>query len=872
YHTKSFPRSGTVLGQSAAFIDRFNMDAFSQARLENIYYPFSDIDDWEFGSLLMRSPLSMEFIDKMLKLRKIRKLKLSFKNAKTLRNRMEQLPQGPEWKYVPVPSRYATKKKLYVYYRDLLECIEAILQNPLVTEYISYSPVRVYRSAQHAVRVYSEWLTGSAAWEMQEALPKYATLLGVILSSDKTKITNGTGNRAAHPLLMSLANLDIDFRSKSSNNAYLLLAFLPIPKFTEGGAKTVLEARLVHQVLDFITEPAKQAARVGYMMDDAFARLCQQQITRTWATRDPWELKTYITKSRKLRLNGVHKPFWRNWSAPALADPANFLNPDALHHWHSGFHAHDLKWCIYALGAAEIDFRYMNLHPHTGFRRFSSGVTELQQCTMREHRDIQRYIVCVTAGAVEPDFLVAIRALCDFRYRAQAAVLDDDDLDAMDDSLEEFHSHRDAITDAEARRGEKDPIKEWYIPKLETFQNVTRSARSSGAPAQFSAERTENEHIPTVKRPSHKTNNRGHCPQICLHLDRAEKDRMFEIATEIRAATIELNRDATPVSQIGTGSNDSMRKELDDRRPALSTKALLEKVSLAALGARRKGKDYFQRAQKLLRAPQLPTPGPLETITVHNTTIHLQSECWDVMTVDDAARTFRIHDLRSAILHYMEQARRNPYAPHSIGGRRFTSAQPLPFKRVAIWTKCQLQNKTFHPPHSVMNATTINACPPTEKWPAGCFDPVIISTSNDYKWPYSGLQGHCVAQLCLIMLPIPDNDLGPELPASFCKYLTYCRRFDIIPQLDPNNSGPRSRRGPFPDPITSLYNLWRARRTNLEPTGDIIPIQQLRSPVDLVPKFGKKADPRLTRETSLAYIDEFYLNKYFTKEMFYSLT
>jgi Plavaka transposase len=65
----------------------------------------------------------------------------------------------------------------------------------------------------------------------QDQLPKGATLLGVVLSSDKTNISAMTGGRIAHPLLISLMNLFMDFRMKASNHAFLLLALLPVPKF-----------------------------------------------------------------------------------------------------------------------------------------------------------------------------------------------------------------------------------------------------------------------------------------------------------------------------------------------------------------------------------------------------------------------------------------------------------------------------------------------------------------------------------------------------------------------------------------------------------------------------------------------------------------
>jgi hypothetical protein len=51
--------------------------------------------------------------------------------------------------------------------------------------------------------------------------------------------------------------------------------------------------------------------------------------------------------------------------------------------------------------------------------------------------------------------------------------------------------------------------------------------------------------------------------------------------------------------------------------------------------------------------------------------------------------------------------------------------------------------------------------------------------------------------------------------------------------------------------------------------GDIIPLGQLRALVELTPNFGSKADPRLSKETSLEYGSKFWLDKYFDKEVLF---
>lgn len=54
--------------------------------------------------------------------------------------------------------------------------------------------------------------------------------------------------------------------------------------------------------------------------------------------------------------------------------------------------------------------------------------------------------------------------------------------------------------------------------------------------------------------------------------------------------------------------------------------------------------------------------------------------------------------------------------------------------------------------------------------------------------------------------------------------------------------------------------------------GDIIPLDRLRVAVELTPCFGKTADPRLTKENSLDCLDDFWLSKWFNKELFWALS
>lgn len=100
-------------------------------------------------------------------------------------------------------------------------------------------------------------------------------------------------------------------------------------------------------------------------------------------------------------------------------------------------------------------------------------------------------------------------------------------------------------------------------------------------------------------------------------------------------------------------------------------------------------------------------------------------------------------------------------------------------------------------------------------------------------------------------------------------FLAYVQRFDIIPQT--TSTGSTTSRGYVPEPSTKMYILKRSSRADGIRMGDIIPLSHIRAAVDLVPQFMEAADSRLTKENSLEYSNEFLLNHFFDKQIYYSL-
>ena len=97
----------------------------------------------------------------------IKGLKLSFSIAKRLWGLAEMLPKGPEWWCKAWSTVYRTKRDLTLFYHDPLDCIQSILHNPLIKDYIKFKPLCIFELATRVMCIYTEWLTSNAAWSMQ---------------------------------------------------------------------------------------------------------------------------------------------------------------------------------------------------------------------------------------------------------------------------------------------------------------------------------------------------------------------------------------------------------------------------------------------------------------------------------------------------------------------------------------------------------------------------------------------------------------------------------------------------------------------------------------------------------------------------------
>ena len=119
------------------------------------------------------------------------------------------------------------------------------------------------------------------------------------------------------------------------------------------------------------------------------------------------------------------------------------------------------------------------------------------------------------------------------------------------------------------------------------------------------------------------------------------------------------------------------------------------------------------------------------------------------MTVDDVAEKFGLPDLHPALTDFLCYYTPDNLANYVIGGwQRAVANTDINFSKIDIWSSVHIQIKMFHNPNKVTPSQLINASPPSNDWPLGCYDNVIVNTNNSKHWPWSSLDG--TLRFCLL--------------------------------------------------------------------------------------------------------------------------
>ncbi|QRV74372.1 beige protein [Ceratobasidium sp. AG-Ba] len=557
------------------------------------WHPFASEAEWRLAFWLTTCKASQSKINEFLDMNEILAETPSFGRANQLFQTIENDLNGfggPEWfcqQILPEDFPDGKHEDLVLYLRNLEECLDYLAGRPDLNGYITFSPGLRF-AGEDEIEVYDEMTTGHLWHQILRDAGQHpdAALGGVLFGSDKTHLTNYSGDIQAHALYVSLGNIDKSIRGQTSKRAWMLIAYIPICKWENTLEQVnpqtkseknllpgILSRRLFHFCMEIICEPLREFETheitdpqgnirlIFYVLVAYLADLEEQYMiaaldksncvhcvatTKDFGSPDPLPPRTSqsileaiarVQKERnnntspyqfslgagKERLGDVEYPFW---AGLPFVDICQSLSVDLLHTFHKYFWDHPFQWNAHSIGDSEIDARMKAQVPYSGGRTFPRGVTHISQMSGKEHRALQKVHLSIVANSgakYSRELTLVTRALLDYIYYAQLPFHTEHTLQAFLAAYDEFHRLKDVWIKNEARRGEKTIMTHFNIPKLHAGRHILEQIRAKGAADNFSTEVIEHMHMDTVKEAYPATNKKDWEKQTLRWLTRGEK-------------------------------------------------------------------------------------------------------------------------------------------------------------------------------------------------------------------------------------------------------------------------------------------------------------------------------------------------------------
>ncbi|KAG2095439.1 uncharacterized protein F5147DRAFT_747730 [Suillus discolor] len=451
-----------------------------------------------------------------------------------------------------------------VWYRDPHAMAHNILANPTYKDEIDYVPFREY-DALDDTRRWKDFMSGDWAW--QQAVPNIlkdtisknpethgSALVPIILGSDKTTVSVGTGNNKYYPLYASIGNVCNNVQH-AHRDALVIIGFLAIPKTDKMHSKDDV-FRILKPVMtkyEVMCCGDGHFRRVIYSLGPYIAdyeeQLVLSCVVRHWCPKciavrtDLDGGGMYCSREHndflieelcadilwdEYGLVGDLVPFTNDFPR---ADIHELLLFDLLHQIIKGaFKDHLVDWVAKYLKAvhgtrrseeimSDIDRRIAAVASFSGLRRFPQG-RDFKQWTGDDSKALMKVFLLAIEGHVPQDMVRAFRALLEFCYLVWRNVVTEDTLTQIQDALRRFHHYR-KIFDI--------VVPTFSLPRQHSMTHYVDMIRLFGAPNGLCSSITESKHIKAVKEPwrwSSRHNALGQMLVTNQHLDKLAASRV----------------------------------------------------------------------------------------------------------------------------------------------------------------------------------------------------------------------------------------------------------------------------------------------------------------------------------------------------------
>ena len=259
------------------------------------YYPFVSDLDYAYALYLHNTKQSKGSVKEFFDDPRLKPIhdQLSFKNADQWDAKLHAISHGIKedtWQtvWIEIQDTIDARRlhRFIVRHRQVLPVIRFLIGFPPFQDHLTYAPVQLMNANEE--RVYNEMHTGDWWWEKQRELPEGATIIPLLLASDKTMLSQHHGDVSAWPVYLTIGNLDNETRRKQDVPGSILFGIIPVgtgnakAEVYHRSLKTMLERRVSFNNLPAAESNAymrialEEASQIGLEIEcaDGQTRLC----------------------------------------------------------------------------------------------------------------------------------------------------------------------------------------------------------------------------------------------------------------------------------------------------------------------------------------------------------------------------------------------------------------------------------------------------------------------------------------------------------------------------------------------------------------------------------------------------------------------
>ncbi|KAG2104001.1 uncharacterized protein F5147DRAFT_746603 [Suillus discolor] len=413
-----------------------------------------------------------------------------------------------------------------VWFCDPREVARNMLANSTYANEIDYCPYREY-STEGNKRQWKDFMSGDWVWNQADEIAKDPSTLGstfvpVILGSDKTTVSVGTGNNEYYPLYASIGNIHNNVRRAHRDGVALFHSSLskildPLkPGMTTPEVTCFGDGHYQHVIYG-----------LGPYIADYEEQVLLACIVRNWcpkcvANREDLD-EDVLPRSREYTEALVEEApsgdLWEDFGIVVQlvpftndfprADIHQMISPDILHQLIKGaFKDHLVTWVEKYLRQTHNKWKAQKIMDDID-RRF-------KQWTGDDSKALMKVYLPAIEGHVPQDVVRAFRVLLDFCYLVRRNIITEDSLLQIEDALSRFHRYREIFRTTGV-------VLHFSLPRQHSLMHYVRNIQLFAAPNGLCSSITENKHIKAVKEPWRRSSRYNALGQILLTNQRLDK-------------------------------------------------------------------------------------------------------------------------------------------------------------------------------------------------------------------------------------------------------------------------------------------------------------------------------------------------------------